>query len=109
MLIVFLFNSIDAQENMTLPSEKSDREWNTSSRYIRPRIFCLEHTIELQRLLRSRGGLKFLVICHKGKYASFAIKVYVNVIFCTNLLIVDRSAVYWNLLQTFKNLRHMRL
>ncbi|KAJ0243942.1 lysine-specific demethylase ELF6 [Hirschfeldia incana] len=53
---------IDAQE---ITSEKSDSEWNTSSRYIRPRIFCLEHTIELQRLLQSRGGLKFLVICHK--------------------------------------------
>lgn len=55
----------DAQEIMTLSSEKSDCEWKTSSRYIRPRIFCLEHTIELQRLLQSRGGLKFLVICHK--------------------------------------------
>ncbi|CAH8379633.1 unnamed protein product [Eruca vesicaria subsp. sativa] len=56
---------IDAQEITELSSEKSDCEWNTSSRYIRPRIFCLEHTIELQRLLQSRGGLKFLVICHK--------------------------------------------
>jgi hypothetical protein len=63
----------DAQEIMTLSSEKSDCEWKTSSRYIRPRIFCLEHTIELQRLLQSRGGLKFLVICHKGLSASFAI------------------------------------
>ncbi|KFK24872.1 putative lysine-specific demethylase elf6-like [Arabis alpina] len=52
---------IDAQKITTL----SDCEWNTSSRCIRPRIFCLEHTIELQRLLQSRGGLKFLVICHK--------------------------------------------
>jgi len=66
-------NSTDAQEIMTLSSEKSDCEWKTSSRYIRPRIFCLEHTIELQRLLQSRGGLKFLVICHKGLSASFAI------------------------------------
>ncbi|KAG7554063.1 JmjN domain [Arabidopsis suecica] len=55
----------DAQEITTLSSEKSDCEWKSSSRYIRPRIFCLEHTIELQRLLQSRGGLKFLVICHK--------------------------------------------
>ncbi|VVB13157.1 unnamed protein product [Arabis nemorensis] len=52
---------IDAQKITSL----SDGEWNTSSRYIRPRIFCLEHTVELQRLLQSRGGLKFLVICHK--------------------------------------------
>ncbi|ESQ40332.1 hypothetical protein EUTSA_v10012447mg [Eutrema salsugineum] len=56
---------IDAQEFTALSSENSDCVWNTSSRYIRPRIFCLEHTIELQRLLQSRGGLKFLVICHK--------------------------------------------
>ncbi|KAG2262516.1 hypothetical protein Bca52824_069595 [Brassica carinata] len=51
---------IDAQEITAQSSEKSDCEWNTSSRYTRPRIFCLEHTIELQRLLQSRGGLKFL-------------------------------------------------
>ncbi|XP_009122623.1 probable lysine-specific demethylase ELF6 [Brassica rapa] len=56
---------IDALEDKAESSEKSNCEWNTSSRYIRPRIFCLEHTIELQRLLQSRGGLKFLVICHK--------------------------------------------
>ncbi|CAN7036929.1 unnamed protein product [Brassica oleracea var. botrytis] len=56
---------IDALENKAESSETSDCEWNTSSRYVRPRIFCLEHTIELQRLLQSRGGLKFLVICHK--------------------------------------------
>ncbi|KAF8115291.1 hypothetical protein N665_0029s0126 [Sinapis alba] len=56
---------IDAREITAQSSEKSNCEWNTSSRYIRPRIFCLEHTIELQRLLQSRGGLKFLVICHK--------------------------------------------
>ncbi|CAN8257194.1 unnamed protein product [Cochlearia groenlandica] len=56
---------IDAPEITTLSSEKTYSEWNTSSRYIRPRIFCLEHTIELQRLMHSRGGLKFLVICHK--------------------------------------------
>ncbi|KAL1201477.1 Lysine-specific demethylase ELF6 [Cardamine amara subsp. amara] len=56
---------IDAQKITTLSSGKSDCEWNTSSRHVRPRIFCLEHTIELQRLLQSRGGLKFLVICHK--------------------------------------------
>lgn len=59
-------NYTDAQEITTLSSEKSDCEWKTSSRYIRPHIFCLEHTIELQRLLQPRGGLKFLVICHKG-------------------------------------------
>ncbi|CAA7033953.1 unnamed protein product [Microthlaspi erraticum] len=56
---------IDAQEITTLSSKISDCEWNMSSRDIRPRIFCLEHTIELQRLLQSRGGVKFLVICHK--------------------------------------------
>ena len=61
-------NPTDALENKAESSETSDCEWNTSSRYVRPRIFCLEHTIELQRLLQSRGGLKFLVICHKGKY-----------------------------------------
>ncbi|KAK4750238.1 hypothetical protein SAY87_027687 [Trapa incisa] len=38
--------------------------WDTSSRYRRPRIFCLEHAIEVQDLLQSSGGANLLVICH---------------------------------------------
>ncbi|KAF5467098.1 hypothetical protein F2P56_016960 [Juglans regia] len=45
-------------------STKFDMEWNTSSKFLRPRIFCLEHAIQIVELLHSKGGAKVLVICH---------------------------------------------
>lgn len=41
--------------------------WNTSNSSLRPRIFCLEHAIEIEKLLGSKGGANVLVICHSGK------------------------------------------
>ncbi|GAV62514.1 JmjC domain-containing protein/JmjN domain-containing protein [Cephalotus follicularis] len=40
------------------------KEWNTSSKFFRPRIFCLEHALQIEELLRLKGGAKILVICH---------------------------------------------
>jgi hypothetical protein len=40
---------------------------NTSSKFSRPRIFCLEHAIKIVELLQSEGGANVLVICHSGK------------------------------------------
>ncbi|CAA0825323.1 Probable lysine-specific demethylase ELF6 [Striga hermonthica] len=39
-------------------------EWNTSDVTLKPRIFCLEHAIEIEKLLSSKGGANILVICH---------------------------------------------
>lgn len=33
----------------------------------RPRIFCLEHAIQTEELLHTKGGANVLVICHSGK------------------------------------------
>uniref|UniRef100_A0A2P2JMH8 Lysine-specific demethylase ELF6 n=2 Tax=Rhizophora mucronata TaxID=61149 RepID=A0A2P2JMH8_RHIMU len=38
--------------------------WNTSSKFLRPRIFCLEHAIQIEELLQSKGGANLLIICH---------------------------------------------
>lgn len=38
--------------------------WNTSVKFLRPRIFCLEHAIQIMELLQSKGGANLLVICH---------------------------------------------
>lgn len=38
--------------------------WNTSTGYLRPRIFCLEHATQTEDLLHSKGGAKVFVICH---------------------------------------------
>ncbi|KAL8533126.1 hypothetical protein ACS0TY_009394 [Phlomoides rotata] len=40
------------------------KKWNISNASIKPRIFCLEHAIEIEELLNSRGGANILVICH---------------------------------------------
>jgi hypothetical protein len=46
---------------------KFDKGWNASSKFLRPRIFCLEHAIQIVELLRSKGGSNVLVLCHSGK------------------------------------------
>nr|GMD32108.1 probable lysine-specific demethylase ELF6 [Ipomoea batatas] len=33
-------------------------------KFLRPHVFCLEHAIQTEELLRSRGGAKVLIICH---------------------------------------------
>ncbi|KAI3470480.1 hypothetical protein Pfo_027143 [Paulownia fortunei] len=38
--------------------------WNISNVSLKPRIFCLEHAIEIEELLSSKGGANVLVICH---------------------------------------------
>lgn len=37
------------------------------STYFRPRIFCLEHAIQVEELLSGKGGADLLVICHSGE------------------------------------------
>ncbi|KAG9138891.1 hypothetical protein Leryth_007509 [Lithospermum erythrorhizon] len=38
--------------------------WNGSSGFLRPRLFCLEHAVQTERLLHARGGANILAICH---------------------------------------------
>ncbi|TXG49508.1 hypothetical protein EZV62_025383 [Acer yangbiense] len=53
------------QKDLPVPSvTKFTRRWNTSSKFLRPRIFCLEHALQIEELLRSKGGANILVICH---------------------------------------------
>lgn len=53
------------QKDLSVPSiTKSSRIWNTSNKYLRPRIFCLEHAGQIEEMLRSKGGADILVICH---------------------------------------------
>ncbi|KAK9124223.1 hypothetical protein Sjap_013825 [Stephania japonica] len=56
-----------------LPKQQSASEideishkWNTSYRFLRPRIFCLEHALEIENLLHSKGGANVLIICHSA-------------------------------------------
>ncbi|XP_027365525.1 probable lysine-specific demethylase ELF6 [Abrus precatorius] len=38
--------------------------WNTSSKFLRPRIFCLEHAVQIVEMLQRKGGANVLIICH---------------------------------------------
>uniref|UniRef100_A0A0D9VPM4 JmjC domain-containing protein n=1 Tax=Leersia perrieri TaxID=77586 RepID=A0A0D9VPM4_9ORYZ len=38
--------------------------WNTCCTFARPRIFCLQHALEIEELLASKGGVHTLIICH---------------------------------------------
>ncbi|XP_021746797.1 probable lysine-specific demethylase ELF6 isoform X2 [Chenopodium quinoa] len=58
------------------PETNDDETWDTSG-FMRPRIFCLEHAVKIEGLLRPKGGAKMLVICHSDyqKYKANAVAV----------------------------------
>jgi hypothetical protein len=41
--------------------------WNITSAFARPRIFCLQHALEIEELLEGKGGAHSLIICHSGR------------------------------------------
>lgn len=42
-------------------------EWDASDKSLRPRIFCLQHALEVWELLQREGGAaRVLIICHSG-------------------------------------------
>ncbi|KAJ1403106.1 Zinc finger C2H2-type [Sesbania bispinosa] len=43
---------------------KCNKCWNTSSKFFRPRIFCLEHAVQIVDMLQCKGGANVLIICH---------------------------------------------
>lgn len=45
---------------------KTATGWNISGGFEKPRMFCLEHAIEIEGLLSTKGGANVLVICHSG-------------------------------------------
>jgi hypothetical protein len=54
----------DAQ---TAESSDGTINWNTSCTFARPRIFCLQHALEIEKLLEGKGGVHALIICHSGR------------------------------------------
>ncbi|KAK8965837.1 putative lysine-specific demethylase ELF6 [Platanthera guangdongensis] len=49
-------------------------KWNVSNVLLRPRVFCLQHAIEVEELLQSKGGVNIRVICHSDymKFKAYA-------------------------------------
>lgn len=52
-------------DNAALTSKVDlEKECDVSRGLLRPRIFCLEHAIQTEELLHTKGGANVLVICH---------------------------------------------
>ncbi|KAK6144758.1 hypothetical protein DH2020_021578 [Rehmannia glutinosa] len=70
--------------------------WNISNASQKPRIFCLEHAIEIETLLNSKGGVNVLVICHsdfqKIKSHAAAIAEEIAVPFCYTEIPLDNAS-----------------
>jgi hypothetical protein len=57
-----------AKDSQNQSSNKCNKCWNTSSKFLKPRIFCLEHAVQIVEMLQSKGGANVLAICHSGLY-----------------------------------------
>ncbi|XVF23609.1 hypothetical protein REPUB_Repub13aG0054200 [Reevesia pubescens] len=65
-------DNVNHVADLSLPSKdtpsplltKFSEGWDSCNKYMRPRIFCLEHAVQVEELLQSKGGAKMLVICH---------------------------------------------
>ncbi|KAL5994141.1 hypothetical protein ACLOJK_035013 [Asimina triloba] len=69
-----------------------NRMWNISNSFLRPRIFCLEHTIEIQELLQSKGGANVLIICHSDAYEIPLVKSFINFVLLFEALNAIKSS-----------------
>lgn len=56
--------SIEGSVSGPLPITRLNKGWDTSNKYLRPRVFCLEHAVQTEELLQSIGGVIMMVICH---------------------------------------------
>lgn len=57
--------SVSQTDNAVLTSKVDlEKECDVSGGLVRPQIFCLEHAIQTEELLHTKGGANVLVICH---------------------------------------------
>ncbi|WCJ19298.1 Lysine-specific demethylase JMJ705 [Euphorbia peplus] len=54
----------DESIRCSIPDLEVPTGWNNSNKCMRPRIFCLEHGLQIKELLRSKGGANRRIICH---------------------------------------------
>lgn len=84
--------------NNAQAAESSDGtiNWNTYCTFARPRIFCLQHALEIEKLLEGKGGVHGLIICHSDfvKLKALAISVAEEIEFqfdCTDISLAKAS------------------
>ncbi|KAG6382376.1 hypothetical protein SASPL_157959 [Salvia splendens] len=88
-------HSSSSNHDTVSPDVKIDMGWDISDVSRKSRIFCVEHAIEIEKLLSSRGGANVLVICHsdfqKIKAHAAAIAEEIAVPFSTETLLGNAS------------------
>lgn len=57
-----------AEDSQNQSLIKCNKYWNTSSKFMKPRIFCLEHAVQIVEMLQSKGGANVLITCHSGLF-----------------------------------------
>ncbi|XP_062216779.1 probable lysine-specific demethylase SE14 [Phragmites australis] len=77
--------------------------WNTNCTFARPRIFCLQHALEIEKLLEGKGGVHALIICHSDyiKLKALAISIAEEIEFqfdCTDVPLANASKSDLNLI-----------
>jgi len=60
------FSETHSIHGVPVKTSNEKTKWTSSHGFNRPRIFCLQHALEVDELLRSKGGAHVLVICHSG-------------------------------------------
>nr|XP_027189002.1 probable lysine-specific demethylase ELF6 isoform X2 [Cicer arietinum] len=53
-----------AKDPLDQSLNKCNKCWNISSKLLKPRIFCLDHAVQVVEMLQSKGGANVLIICH---------------------------------------------
>ena len=74
-LVLCSADNVNHVADLALPSKnaptpsitKFSEGWDTSNKCLRPQIFCLEHAVQVEELLQSKGGANMLVLCHSGE------------------------------------------
>ncbi|KAE9618395.1 putative [histone H3]-lysine-36 demethylase [Lupinus albus] len=59
-----LHSSVSTKESSNQSFKAFNKYWNASSKFVRPRIFCLEHAVQIVNMLQCKGGANVLIICH---------------------------------------------
>ncbi|PKU67351.1 lysine-specific demethylase REF6 isoform X1 [Dendrobium catenatum] len=64
-------------EDESVKEKVSVPKWDVSNILLRPRVFCLQHAIEVEELLHNRGGVHIRVICHSDylKFKAYAASI----------------------------------
>ncbi|KAH0451821.1 hypothetical protein IEQ34_019120 [Dendrobium chrysotoxum] len=64
-------------EDESVKEKVSVPKWDVSNILLRPRVFCLQHAIEVEELLHNRGGGHIRVICHSDylKFKAYAASI----------------------------------